>query len=87
MFIKIWSRDNCSYCDLAAEACQQLSEDLSDFSYEIVKLDVDFQPEDFTSHFPYATTVPQIVVDGKHIGGWNDFQPLWEDELNKLKVK
>ena len=86
MFVKVWGKDNCNYCDLTIEACQQLAEEMPNFSYEVVKLEVDYEVEDFTSHFPYATTVPQVVVDGKHIGGWDDFQGIWERELNKLKV-
>jgi len=27
--------------------------------------------------FPTARTFPQIVVDGKNIGGYTDFEPLF----------
>jgi glutaredoxin len=55
--------------------CERLDKS-TDFSYEVVKLEVDYEVEDFTSHFPYATTVPQIVMDGKHIGGWEQFREI-----------
>jgi len=36
----------------------------------VLKLGIDYEVEDFTAHFPYAKTVPQIYLDGKHIGGY-----------------
>jgi len=38
--------------------------------YTVLKLGIDYEVEDFTAHFPYAKTVPQIYLDGKHIGGY-----------------
>ena len=40
--------------------------------YIVLKLGVDYEVEDFTSHFHYAKTVPQIYFNGKHIGGYED---------------
>lgn len=78
MKVKIWSMDNCSFCEQAIAACEEVPTDFTGFEYEVVKLHTDFEPEDFSSHFPYAKTVPQIVVDGEHIGGWDDFRPIIE---------
>ena len=75
MHVKIWSRDNCPFCAKAQLVCERLDKS-TDFSYEVVKLEVDYEVEDFTSHFPYATTVPQIVMDGRHIGGWEQFREI-----------
>jgi len=75
MKVKIWSMDNCSFCEQAIAACEEIPIS-RDFQYEIVKLYKDFEPEDFSGHFPYAKTVPQIVVDGKHVGGWDAFKPI-----------
>ena len=75
MHVKIWSKDNCPFCASAQLVCERLDKS-TDFSYEVVKLEVDYEVEDFTSHFPYATTVPQIVMDGKHIGGWEQFREI-----------
>jgi glutaredoxin len=41
---------------------------------QIKKLDRDYTVEDFTSKFPYAHTVPQIELDGEHIGGYQDLK-------------
>jgi glutaredoxin len=79
MHVKIWGKDNCPSCVNAESACRHLERAVKDFSYEVVKLEVDYEVEDFTSHFPYATTVPQIVMDGKHIGGWDQFVKIADD--------
>jgi glutaredoxin 3 len=65
--VTIYSRDGCLYCDKAAALCKA-----KDILYTVLKLGVDFEVEDFNSRFPYATTVPQIYVDGKHIGGYDN---------------
>ena len=63
--VTIYSRDDCVWCDRAAALCEAKG-----LVYTVLKLGIDYEVEDFTSHFPYAKTVPQIYVDGKHIGGY-----------------
>jgi glutaredoxin 3 len=63
--VTIYSRDNCIWCDRAAALCKAKG-----LVYTVLKLGIDYEVEDFTSHFPYAKTVPQIYLDGKHIGGY-----------------
>jgi glutaredoxin len=65
--VTIYSKDGCVWCDRAASLCKAKG-----INYTVLKLGVDYEVEDFNSHFPYATTVPQIYVDGKHVGGYDD---------------
>lgn len=85
MHVKIWSREQCHFCDSAERACERLDKSADDFSYEVVKLDIDYEVEDFTSHFPYTKTVPQIEVDGKHVGGWDQFREIANDIEFKMR--
>lgn len=57
------------YCDMAIELALSKGIDT-----QIKKLDRDYTVEDFTSKFPYAHTVPQIELDGEHIGGYQDLK-------------
>ena len=83
MFVTIWSKDNCIFCDAAVKACMELADRKKGFKYKILKLNVDFEPEDFSNHFPFSNTVPQVVIDGKHLGGWAELKKELEDIGNK----
>ena len=69
--IVIWSKENCTYCEAAINLAKYKG-----LKIKILKLDVDYEVEDFNTHFPYAETVPQIILDGKHIGGYQEFKDL-----------
>ena len=70
----IYSKAGCVYCDMAKALCEQRG-----VEYEVLMLGVDYEVEDFTNHFPYATTVPQIYFTGKHIGGYENLVQAFED--------
>tara|TARA_B100002019_G_C21179707_1_gene553002 strand:- start:491 stop:712 length:222 start_codon:yes stop_codon:yes gene_type:complete len=65
----IYSRDGCVYCDMAINLALSKGIDT-----QIKKLGADYTVEDFTSKFPYAKTVPQIILNGEHIGGYQDLK-------------
>ena len=46
--------------------------ELAQLSHRIYTLDVDFNRESFYNEFGNGTTFPQIVVDGKKLGGCSD---------------
>lgn len=75
MFIEIYSKPQCPYCDMAEHIAQQVIQETS-HKYSKYMLDVDFNREDLLKKFPTARTFPQIVVDGKNIGGYNEFKSL-----------
>jgi len=73
--IEIYSKDNCPFCDKAVHQAQQMVQESSN-TYVVYKLGVDFEIEDMFQMFPTARTFPQIVLDGKNIGGYTEFSQL-----------
>jgi glutaredoxin 3 len=69
--IVIYSRDACIYCDMAISLARSKKMNLT-----VLKLGSDYEVEDFQAKFIYATSVPQIVLDGEHIGGYQDLKDL-----------
>lgn len=69
--IVIYSRDGCVYCDMAVSLAKSKNMEMV-----VLKLDRDYEVEDFTARFPYAKTVPQIILNGEHIGGYQDLKDL-----------
>ena len=66
--IEIYGRNNCSYCKKAKELCQEY--ELTFTYYSIDENPAYFM--EFMKLFPNAKTIPQIVWDGKLIGGYNE---------------
>ena len=75
MNIEIYSKDNCPFCDKAVHQAQQMVQESSN-KYIVYKLGVDFEMEDMIKKLPTARTFPQIIVDGKNIGGYTEFSAL-----------
>lgn len=66
--VTIYGTTNCTYCQRAKQLCNEMG--LS-FVYKPVDDDNEYRRE-FKELFPEAKTVPQILWDGKHIGGYTD---------------
>ena len=64
--IEIWSKPACPYCVKAKNLCEQQG-----YEYSYKMLDEDFSREELFEEFPGARTFPQIRVDGKNIGGYD----------------
>ena len=65
--VEIYSRSNCSYCDMAKNFF-----DLKGIDYEVYSAD---DPDIFKEMLeinPQSRTVPQIFIDDKLIGGYTD---------------
>jgi glutaredoxin len=73
--VVIYSKNKCPYCTYAEDACKQLCKLDTEFNHVVLKLDEDYTKLEFKTIFPSATTVPQIIVDGMQIGGWDEFKP------------
>ena len=69
--VTIYSRDGCVYCDMAVALAEKKNMEIS-----VLKLGTDYSVEEFQAKFIYAKTVPQIVLDGEHIGGYQDLYNL-----------
>lgn len=69
MNIEIYSKDGCPSCVVAEGKASMLK----GASYKVYKLGVDFTREELLAKFPTARTFPQITIDGKSIGGAQEF--------------
>ena len=73
--IEIYGTDNCVFCDKAKELSEA-------YNKEYTYIDVT-ETEDTTAaffkKFPNVRTVPQIVWEGKHIGGYTELSEWLKD--------
>jgi len=78
--VEIYSTQTCPYCVRARNL-------LAKKGIEFIEYRVDLQPDlrgEMTERSG-GTSVPQIFIDGRHIGGCDDmFELDFEDELDKL---
>lgn len=73
MEVVIYSKDNCVFCDKAVKLAF-----IKETKCTVKKLGVDFEMEDMMELFPTARTFPQIIVDDKSIGGYTEFNALFQ---------
>ena len=69
----VYSRDNCIYCDKAKEL-------LTSQGFKFEEKNVYEHKEEFKSLFPDAKTVPQIIFNGKHVGGYNELVEEFDNQ-------
>ena len=67
MEVIIYTKNNCSNCLKAKKR-------LSKFNPKIIILNEDINREEFFEKFPNTKTVPQIIIDNNHIGGYEDLE-------------
>tara|TARA_R110002096_G_scaffold214784_1_gene402515 strand:- start:794 stop:1036 length:243 start_codon:yes stop_codon:yes gene_type:complete len=63
----LYGTESCHYCALAEQWIKAKGDTVTKY---IVGKDV--TKDEFKKLFPGATTVPQIIHDGKHIGGYTE---------------
>lgn len=70
MNIEIWSKDNCQFCDMAKRwfASQGLEFKENKIGYNGITREM------LLEKVPGARSVPQIFIDDKLIGGWDDLR-------------
>jgi len=67
MKVEIYSKTNCGYCDRAKIK-------LKKYNPRIYMLDQDYTREEFFTKFPNAKTFPQIIINKKLVGGYNELE-------------
>ncbi|TPX61220.1 hypothetical protein PhCBS80983_g01307 [Powellomyces hirtus] len=81
--VLIYSKTYCPYCDKAKALLKS-----KNVNYEIIELDTVKDGEKMHAHLKELsgqTTVPNIYINGKHIGGCSDLIELDQSgELDKL---
>lgn len=70
----VWSKYNCTFCDQAKALLSQKG-----YKIEEKKIGDGYTREELLEEVPTARSVPQIFVDEKHIGGFNELQKYLED--------
>ena len=65
MKVIIYSKENCPNC-VKAKAL------MDKYNPTILKIGENISRDKFFDKFPNAKTVPQIEIDGKHIGGYRE---------------
>ena len=71
MVATVWSKDGCPPC---AAAMEMLAE--RGIAFSALKLGEDFSREDFIKKFGEGALVPQIFLDGKHVGGATELRKI-----------
>jgi len=72
--IEIYGKPMCPYCDQAKRLCET-----REFKYTYKSLGTDYTKEELLESFPGARTVPQIIVNGTKIGGYNELVKYIEE--------
>lgn len=84
-YIEIYTKKNCPYCDRAKKLLNQKSLNFIEISIENNKNNV---KEEMYKRSGGRTTVPQIFINGLHIGGSDDLHILNDQgKLNDLLKK
>jgi glutaredoxin len=72
--IEIYGKPMCPFCDKAKNLCETRG-----FKYTYKSLGTDYTREELMEQFPNARTVPQIVINGQKIGGYDQFTQYIDD--------
>ena len=64
MNFAVYSKDGCPYCEKIKKVL-----DLTKTSYVVYNLGEHFDRKSFIDEFGQGSTFPQVVVDGKKLGG------------------
>ena len=75
--ITIYSKPNCVFCEKAKSMVKNLG-----FEYEEKMFGKDFMTPDelFEAVGKQVRTMPQIIIDDKHIGGYNELVEYYADK-------
>lgn len=71
----VWSKDSCPYCDRAKALLKQKGIEI-----EERKIGSGWTKEQLLESVPTARTVPQIFLDGEHVGGYDDLVKKFNQE-------
>ena len=78
--VVMYCTDSCPFCDNAEKLLRAKG-------VEIEKINTDDEPEKFAQVVAQIgqDSVPQIFIDGKHVGGFDDISELdMDDELDPM---
>ena len=70
---EVWSTDTCPFCVKAKEL-------LDNYGFKYIEYNVNENKEQFKEKFPNAKTVPQIIFNNEHVGGYTDLVETFENQ-------
>ena len=76
MTITVYSKPACVYCDKAKALLTRLG---YEYKENVVTKDISL-PELFEELGKQVRTIPQITIDGKHIGGYNELTEYFMEQ-------
>ena len=78
----VWSKPSCPYCVMAKKLLERKG-------YEIEErvIGLGFTKTQLLEAVPMARTVPQVFLDGEHIGGYDDLEKHFEKNVVKTSVQ
>lgn len=69
MSVILWSKYHCTFCDQAKALLKQKG-----IPFEERKIGDGWTKEELLESLPNARTVPQIIINGETIGGYNELR-------------
>ena len=82
MKVIVYSKPNCQFCDKAKALLERLG---YEYTEKVVTKDISLE-EFFKELGKTVRTIPQIVIDDKHIGGFNELTEYFADK-GKINYK
>lgn len=70
----VWSKYHCTFCDQAKMLLKQ-----NGIEYEERKIGDGWTKEELLEQVPTARSVPQIFMNGNHIGGYNELKAYLDE--------
>lgn len=77
MEVVVWSKYNCHFCDQAKALLTQ-----KNIKFEERKIGDGWTKEELLETVPTARTLPQIIIDGNVVGGFNELKKMFEQQGN-----
>ena len=71
----VWSKMQCPYCDMAKALLKQKNID-----FEERKIGAGWTIQQLLESHPNVKSVPQIILNGKYIGGYQELKTHFETE-------
>lgn len=80
MFVKIYGRAGCPFCVRAKALAEKLQKEVPDFNFKYIDIIKSGLDKSDLSEMAgkKVTTVPQIFIDNKHVGGCTEFVALMD---------
>jgi len=70
----VYSKPMCPFCDKAKKMCEN-----NEWKFTYKSLGTDYQVNELLEMFPGAKTVPQIIINGTKIGGYDQLVKYVEE--------